>query len=49
MQKKSETNFFFSSGLFPISELWPFEKNMDEIFAAKYLKTNEARVLKPSE
>ena len=47
--KNSWHVFFFPLGLCPFPELWPFEKNMDEILSAKYLKTIDARALKPDE
>ena len=37
-EKIAATCFFFLLGLFPFPEFWPFEKNMDEVLSAKYLK-----------
>ena len=38
--KSSWYVFFSSTVLCPFPELWPFEKNMDEILSAKYLKNH---------
>ena len=49
MKKIADTYFFFVFllGLCPLPELRPFEKHLDEVFSAKYLKkTIEARALK---